>query len=88
MVDFCSLQDLGWRGVPFTWDNMQQGNANVKARLDRVLANQTFLSLFEYSSVRHISSTESDHCYVLTELKYESANTWPRGQHSSRYENV
>lgn len=88
VVDFCSFQDMGWRGVPFTWDNMQQGNANVKARLDRALVNQSFLSLFEYSSVKHISSTASDHCYVLAELKSISANAWPRGQHSFRYENV
>ena len=61
VVDFCSFQDLGWRGVPFTWDNKQQGNANVKARLDRALVNANFLSLYVYSCVKHISSTASDH---------------------------
>ena len=48
-VDFCSFQDLGWRGVPFTWDNKQQGAANVKARLDRALANESFIALFEFA---------------------------------------
>ena len=28
-VSDCALQDLGWRGVPFTWDNAQQGSYNV-----------------------------------------------------------
>ena len=27
VVDHCSFQDLGWRGVPFTWDNKQQENS-------------------------------------------------------------
>ena len=30
-VDDCSFLDLGWRGVPFTWDNKQHGDSNVKA---------------------------------------------------------
>ena len=69
VVDDCSFQDLGYWGVPFTWDNKQQGAANVKARLDRSLANAEFLQLFAFARVKHISSTESDHCYVLTELR-------------------
>ena len=88
VVDFCSFQDLGWRGLPFTWDNKQQGDANVKARLDRALANPSFLSLFEFSSVKHISSTVSDHCYVLTEMRKSPVSSWPRSQRSFRYENV
>lgn len=50
-LDYCSFQDLGWRGVPFTWDNRQQGSSNVKARIDRAVANADFLSLFAYSTV-------------------------------------
>lgn len=30
VVDECALQDLGWAGVEYTWDNRQQGAANVK----------------------------------------------------------
>ena len=88
VVDHCSFQDMGWRGVPFTWDNKQHGDANVKARLDRAFANASFLDLFEFMSVKHISSTTSDHCYVLAELKVEQARAWPRAAKSFRYENV
>ena len=87
-VDFCSFQDLGWRGIPFTWDNKQHGDANVKARLDRALVNASFLWLFEFSSVKHISSIASDHCYVLAELRSRPQNLWPRGHRTFRYENV
>ena len=34
VVDECALQDLGWIGVPLTWDNRQAGVANVKATID------------------------------------------------------
>ena len=88
VLEDCSLQDLGWQGVPFTWDNKQAGGANVKARLDRALANAAFLDLFEFASVRHISSTESDHCYVFTELKMSLTNLRPRANRAFRYENV
>lgn len=87
-VDDCSLQDLGWRGIPYTWDNRQAGSANVKARLDRALANDRFLNLFQFTAVKHISSVESDHCFVAAEFRTSMANNWPRAQRSFRYENV
>lgn len=67
-VQDCSLQDLGWLGVPYTWDNQQQGDNNVKARLDRGLASPEFLQRFEHTRVRHLSAIESDHCFVLVEI--------------------
>lgn len=30
----CGLTDLGFVGLPFTYDNGRDGNANVKVRLD------------------------------------------------------
>ncbi|XP_073362164.1 uncharacterized protein [Aegilops tauschii subsp. strangulata] len=87
-MEECSLQDLGWRGVPFTWDNRQSGAANVKARLDRALANAAFPNLFQFTMVKHISSAESDHHFVLAELRTHAANKWSRAARSFRYENV
>ena len=59
----CALQDLGWRGVPFTWDNKQNGAANVKARLDRALANQKFLVCLNILEIGRASCRER--VYVL-----------------------
>ena len=87
-VDDCSLQDLGWRGIPYTWDNRQPGLANVKARLDRALANEGFLNLFQSTSVKHVSSVESDHCFVVAELRTNMNNKWPRAKRNFRYEEV
>ena len=87
-IDACSFLDLGWRGVPFTWDNKQHEDSNVKARLDRALANNDFMQLFEYITIKHISSVASDHCYVLVELRHDHPNRWPATQRPFRYENV
>jgi hypothetical protein len=48
-VDDCMLQDLGWSGSAYTWNNRQAGDANVKARLDRAFANPAFLTRFEHT---------------------------------------
>ena len=42
VMDEVSMQDLGWSGTPYTWDNQQAGEANVKARLDRAFGNEDF----------------------------------------------
>ena len=78
-VEDCGLQDLGWSGVPFTWDNRQTGEANVKARLDRALANYDFMQRFEYSRVRHVSFVESDHCFVMVEISETLESNQRRG---------
>lgn len=40
------LVDLGFNGLPYTWDNKQTGDRNVKVRLDRGLADENFLDCF------------------------------------------
>lgn len=37
-LEVCQLVDLGFSGVPFTYDNKRHGAANVKIRLDRAVA--------------------------------------------------
>jgi hypothetical protein len=44
MMDFrevlshCDLYNIGFVGIPWTWDNKQKGQRNVKVRLDRDVA--------------------------------------------------
>jgi hypothetical protein len=87
-VEDCSLQDLGWTGVAYTWDNRQTGPSNVKARLDRGLANADFLQRFEHVRVRHICTAESDHCMVLVELRENLRQPQSGGAKQFRYVNV
>lgn len=67
-VDYCKFVDLGYSGLPFTWDNRQQGIDNVKVRLDRGLADDKFVELFHNTKVMHVQTTESDHCALVISI--------------------
>jgi hypothetical protein len=86
-VDSCDLQDLGYVGIPYTWDNKQHGEANVKVRLDRVLTSPSWLSRFPESIVRHVSSPKSDHCLLVIDVR-SITETGERSPPCFRYENA
>jgi hypothetical protein len=71
MVDFreilshCDLHDLGYRGLPWTFDNRQKGDRNVKVCLDRAVATQEWSQCFPSACVQHIVFSRSDHCPIL-----------------------
>jgi hypothetical protein len=67
-MDYCGFSDLGYKGLPYTWDNRRECAQNVKVRLDRGLADEAWLDLFGESSVTHVQTTESDHCAVLVHI--------------------
>jgi hypothetical protein len=83
----CDLQDLGFSGLPYTWDNRQEGSANVKARIDRAFGNVALLNMFQVVKVKNISVVLSDHCMVHTELKKHISHR-PLGRKAFKYENV
>nr|XP_051229397.1 uncharacterized protein LOC127347221 [Lolium perenne] len=88
VVEECSFNDLGWSGVEYTWDNGQAGEANVKARLDRAFGDEAFVKRFHHYRVRHIVSTESDHCFVLVQFREDGVEERARGRKQFRYEHV
>ena len=67
-LDFCEFHDVGFSGLPWTYDNKQFGRRNVRVRLDRVVATEAWSKLFEHASVEHLVSPCSDHCPVLLRL--------------------
>ena len=85
-VHTCGLTDLGYIGLPYTWDNRQQGSHNVKVRLDRGLACAGFLNLFRTVRVWHVQTTESDHCSLVVECVKGSQRR--RGRRRFRYEHM
>jgi hypothetical protein len=87
VTEDCGLQDLGFSRVPYTWDNRQEGIANVKARIDRAFGNAALLNIFQVVQVKHISVVQSDHCMILTELKKRITHC-PLGRKAFKYENV
>jgi hypothetical protein len=52
MADFrdtlfdCDLTDIGFSGLPYTYDNGRDGDANVKVRLDRAVADSAWRHAF------------------------------------------
>jgi hypothetical protein len=87
-INDCLLSDLGWSGVEYTWDNGQMGESNVKSRLDRAFGNEGLMAKFEHIKVRHIITTESDHCFVKVELRELMTDERSSGRRQFRYENV
>ena len=89
MIDFrevlshCDLHDLGFSGLPWTFNNNQGGNHNVRVRLDRSVANTAWSALFPGANLKHLTSSRSDHKALL--LVPRSDGQVPRC-HTFRYE--
>lgn len=86
-VSACGFSDLGFVGLPYTWDNRQQGGHNIKVRLDRAFANASFEDLFKKIRVVHEQTTESDHCCLVIECSRSNQGKGRR-RRRFRYENM
>ncbi|XP_073360399.1 uncharacterized protein [Aegilops tauschii subsp. strangulata] len=82
-LEICGLVDLGFKGVPFTYENKSSGAGNVKVRLDRAVAKNAWRNLFAFASVTHVPSPCSDHVALV--LKGE-ADPGPTVGRCRRYE--
>ena len=82
-LDFCELHDIGFKGLPWTYDNKQLGRRNVKVPLDRVVASDSWTSLFKNALVEHLVFPCSDHCPLLLRL---GRDEWLQGQKVLCYE--
>jgi exonuclease III len=71
----CGLTDLGFSGLPYTYDNRRDGDDNVKVRLDRAVACSDWRDLFGDAVLHDLVSSRSDHCPLFLEIRKES---WER----------
>jgi exonuclease III len=88
-LTLCDLQDHGFNGDIFTWNNRQPGDHLIKARLDRFLANSEWLSVFPHYFNTHLLSYKSDHAPILLEFSpYAGQRQRHHRQKPIRYEQV
>lgn len=77
MMDFrevlshCDLHDLGFQGLPWTYNNNQGGDNNVRVCLDRAVANTAWCDIFPDASITHLTSPQSDHKPLLFRARQE-----------------
>ena len=65
----CELQDLGFSGLPYTYNNGPDGNRNVQVRLYRACADEALRDLFPAARVVHLATSCSDHSPLLVNLE-------------------
>jgi hypothetical protein len=87
-IEQCGFTDLGYSGLPYTWDNKRDGMSNIKVRLDRCLADDRMLDIYGNSTVAHLQTTESDHCALLITLRRSGGVGTQRRSKPFRYENM
>ncbi|KAL9670653.1 hypothetical protein QQ045_008209 [Rhodiola kirilowii] len=71
-LEECELSDLGFSGYPFTFSNRREGEAEVRASIDRAVATVEWRRAFSRASVRHVQLHVSDHQLIVldTENRY------------------
>ncbi|CAM8914180.1 unnamed protein product [Rhodiola kirilowii] len=83
VLDDCELTDIGYLGYPFTYSNRREGEAEVRARLDRVVASHDWRSRFPRTAVKHVQLYASDHQLLV--LNTDSRCDW-RNKRFFRFE--
>ena len=69
-LETCQLEDLGFKGNPYTWNNNIPRDENRKLRLDRVVAIKEWRDKFQLSSVTHLSPLASDHLPIVLQIEH------------------
>ncbi|KAL9663095.1 hypothetical protein QQ045_027932 [Rhodiola kirilowii] len=72
-LEDCGLVDMGFKGGLFTYSNRRKDREEVKARLDRVVANSSWRKAFPYALVKHIFANSSDHVPIVLDVEGSEA---------------
>ena len=86
VVDDCALLDLGYTGIPWTFEHKVAGGSYTRVRLDRVLACSAWTAQFPRARVDHLTAGSSDHVPIILHPHGEAWVT--QRQHVFRYETM
>lgn len=68
-INSCNLIDLGFKCCKFTLSNYRKKNNDlILERLDKVFANEKWISLFPKAAITHLPKTHSGHNPILIEI--------------------
>lgn len=68
-IQSCDLEEVQFKGSPFTWWNCRIGSDCIFERLDRMLSNQLMQNWFNHMEVEHLARTGSDHTPILLHME-------------------
>ena len=84
-LEHCHLEDLGFKGYKYTWNNKRPGDANTRVRLDRATTTVEWREKFPLSTVNHLSSHASDHLPIMLHVQ-SSRRLRYKGQRGFKFE--
>jgi endonuclease/exonuclease/phosphatase family metal-dependent hydrolase len=77
-VDVCGLQDLGYVGRAWTFEERVVRGSFCRVCLDRALATPDWSALYPTATLKHLTAATSDHGPILLELD-DATRTRPSG---------
>ncbi|KAM6580277.1 uncharacterized protein LOC115695151 [Cannabis sativa] len=73
-VTHCQLEDIKTSGNYFTWSNKQHGDDRIFSKIDRMLANQSWLNKYDHAEVVYMNEGLFDHSLGVLSLHPISAS--------------
>ncbi|KAK9991336.1 hypothetical protein SO802_026321 [Lithocarpus litseifolius] len=67
-IHHCGFVNLGFVGSPYTWSRNHPEKGRIFIRLDRALATTSWTSLFQGTTVHHLSMSTSNHSMLVVTL--------------------
>jgi hypothetical protein len=61
----CDLTDIHLEGYPFTWTKSRGSTSIIEERLDRAMANSSWLMMFSDVKLQNLIASHSDHSPIL-----------------------
>ncbi|KAL2923459.1 hypothetical protein RDABS01_014950 [Bienertia sinuspersici] len=66
--ELCGLQDIPYSGHFYTWTNKQLAQDRVFSKLDRLLANETWMDKYDTGNAVFLTEGCSDHCPMVIRM--------------------